>query len=128
MSLPRALVVSVTQAQHSGYKPMILLYCLPAVFTSGCETIFSSAFLGRSVLLALSQDLRTRGPSVQTFDGRAESVRDVQFSHHVSHNFAAVFENGTVQVCPADAIHGTCKRHPTFLRRSPHACTLPRQQ
>jgi hypothetical protein len=107
MSPPRALVVSVAQAQHSGFKPTILLCCLPAVYVSVCETLFASAFPGRSVISALSQDLRTRGPSVQTFDGRAESVRDVQFSHHVSHNFAAVFENGTVQVCPADAIHGT---------------------
>lgn len=32
-----------------------------------------------------------------TFEGKSESVRDVQFSPVNQHEFAAAFENGTVQ-------------------------------
>lgn len=45
-------------------------------------------------------DLRTKGRAVQTFDGKSESVRDVQFNPVISHEFAAAFENGTVHVPP----------------------------
>jgi len=35
---------------------------------------------------------------VLTFEGRAEAVRDVQFSPFYSNYFAAAFDNGSIQV------------------------------
>lgn len=32
------------------------------------------------------------------FEGKSESVRDVQYNPMVSHDFAAAFETGTIQV------------------------------
>ncbi|OAJ44925.1 hypothetical protein BDEG_28105 [Batrachochytrium dendrobatidis JEL423] len=42
-------------------------------------------------------DLRIKGVARHTFDGRAESVRDVQFVPTGVFEFAAAFENGSVQ-------------------------------
>lgn len=42
-------------------------------------------------------DIRTKAP-VRTFFSNTESVRDVQFSPHQPHTFAAVSENGHVQL------------------------------
>ncbi|KAJ1507114.1 WD repeat-containing protein 24 [Coelomomyces lativittatus] len=42
-------------------------------------------------------DLRAKGPSKQTYEGKAESVRDIQFSPAHSHTFVSVFETGIVQ-------------------------------
>jgi hypothetical protein len=44
------------------------------------------------------QDLRTKQSAVQTFEGKSESVRDVQFCPTNANDFAAAFENGTIQV------------------------------
>eukprot|EP00743_Colponemidia_sp_Colp-15_P008408 GILK01009135.1.p1 GENE.GILK01009135.1~~GILK01009135.1.p1 ORF type:complete len:835 (-),score=98.21 GILK01009135.1:161-2581(-) len=40
----------------------------------------------------------SRGHCITVFDGRAEAVRDVQFSPFLAHYFAACFDNGTLQV------------------------------
>lgn len=42
-------------------------------------------------------DLRTRSKARHTFDGKAESVRDVQFNPASIYEFAAVFDNGSLQ-------------------------------
>ncbi|KAI9349047.1 WD40-repeat-containing domain protein [Obelidium mucronatum] len=42
-------------------------------------------------------DLRERGNSSATFEGRADKVRDVQFSPTAAFEFIAAFENGDVQ-------------------------------
>ncbi|KAJ1336842.1 hypothetical protein BSLG_006945 [Batrachochytrium salamandrivorans] len=42
-------------------------------------------------------DLRVKGTARHTFEGRAESVRDVQFIPTGAFEFAAAFENGSVQ-------------------------------
>ncbi|KNC83575.1 hypothetical protein SARC_04180 [Sphaeroforma arctica JP610] len=43
-------------------------------------------------------DLRTKNNHIHSFEGRAESVRDVGFNPHNGTTFAAAFENGSVQV------------------------------
>eukprot|EP01134_Creolimax_fragrantissima_P000908 CFRG0908T1 len=43
-------------------------------------------------------DLRTKSNHILSFNGRAESVRDIGFNPHNSTSFAAAFENGSVQV------------------------------
>ncbi|KAI8924313.1 hypothetical protein BC831DRAFT_505563, partial [Entophlyctis helioformis] len=42
-------------------------------------------------------DLRAKGASALTFEGRAESVRDVQFNPISVDEFAAAFESGSIQ-------------------------------
>ncbi|CAI2171753.1 15599_t:CDS:10 [Funneliformis geosporum] len=56
------------------------------------------------ILLSASQDytmklwdLREPEPAKFTFDGKCESVRDVQFNSINTNDFAAAFENGTIQ-------------------------------
>jgi hypothetical protein len=44
------------------------------------------------------EDLRTDGPAKLTFEGKSESARDVQFNPLQQYDFAAAFENGTIQV------------------------------
>lgn len=43
-------------------------------------------------------DLRVEKNAVHTFMSNSESVRDVKFSPHLSHTFAAVSENGSVHI------------------------------
>lgn len=43
-------------------------------------------------------DLRAKGIARHVFEGKAESVRDVQFSPTGAFEFAAAFENGNIQV------------------------------
>ncbi|KAJ3152719.1 WD repeat-containing protein 24 [Geranomyces michiganensis] len=57
------------------------------------------------LLLSASQDgsmrlwdLRAKSIARNAFEGRAESVRDVQFSPTNPHEFVAAFENGNIQV------------------------------
>ncbi|RKO86430.1 WD40-repeat-containing domain protein, partial [Blyttiomyces helicus] len=57
-----------------------------------------------SILLSASQDgtmklwdLRAKNVARHTFEGKAESVRDVQFSPGNPFEFAAAFENGNIQ-------------------------------
>lgn len=58
-------------------------------------TLVSSA----SILpIPLYKDLRTEGPAKLTFEGKSESARDVQFNPCQQYDFAAAFENGTIQV------------------------------
>lgn len=45
-----------------------------------------------------AQDMREKPNSKITFNGHAESVRDVQFSPFYPNYFAAGFDNGNVQV------------------------------
>ncbi|KAJ3272504.1 WD repeat-containing protein 24 [Terramyces sp. JEL0728] len=58
-----------------------------------------------ATLLSASQDgkmkvwdLRSPGRAKITFDGKAESVRDVQFNPITGYEFASVFENGSLQL------------------------------
>ncbi|CAO3626457.1 unnamed protein product [Cunninghamella blakesleeana] len=57
-----------------------------------------------NILLSASQDgtmrcwdLRDTKTAKMKFEGKSESVRDVQFNPMVSHDFAAAFETGTIQ-------------------------------
>lgn len=57
------------------------------------------------LLLSASQDgslklwdLRAGGSSKISFDGKSESARDCQFNPVSSHEFAAVFDNGSLQL------------------------------
>jgi WD40 repeat protein len=62
------------------------------------------------LLLSASQDgtmrlwdLRTKSIARHVFEGKAEAVRDVQFSPTGGFEFAAAFENGTIQVKKRDS-------------------------
>ena len=81
------------------------------------------------LLLSASQDgsmklwdLRGKTNRAQlTFDGKSESVRDVQFNPVITHEFAAAFENGTVHVCHLSnslTIRDGILVHPKCMKRN----------
>ncbi|KAJ3225196.1 WD repeat-containing protein 24 [Clydaea vesicula] len=79
---------------------------LDRVLTEHTRTVNKVCFHPTDPVLILSAsqdgsmrlwDLRTKSIAKHTFEGKAESVRDIQFSPTGNFEFAAAFENGSIQ-------------------------------
>ncbi|KAG4305245.1 hypothetical protein PORY_001415 [Pneumocystis oryctolagi] len=86
---------------------LVKMYQIDRVITEHFRSVNRLAFnqITGYLLLSASQDgsiklwdLRNRNASsIHTMQGRAESVRDIQFNPNSMSEFAAAFENGTIQ-------------------------------